>query len=141
MRWPRSEGPRGESLILADSSYFVALADERDRWHRDALRVRAEAGRDYLVHDLVVAEALTIVGARQGGKPARTLYEYFTDACEIAFADPVLLEEAMALHLRYDGSVSVADCVSVALMERRGIRTIVSFDRDFDKVRGLRRIH
>lgn len=103
--------------------------------------MREEAGRDYLVHDLVVAEAVTIVGARQGGKPARTLYEFFTDACEIALTDPGLLDEAMALHLRYDGSLSVADCVSVALMERRGIRTIVSFDRDFDKVRGLRRIH
>ena len=128
-------------MILADSSYFVALADERDRWHEDALRVREAAGRDYLVHDLVVAEALTIVGARQGGKPARTLYEYFTDACELAFADAGLLEDAMALHLRYDGSLSVADCVSLALMERRHLRTIVSFDRDFDKVRGLRRIH
>ncbi len=119
----------------------MALADERDRWHRDALRVREEAGQEYLVHDLVVAEAVTIVGSRQGCKPARTLYEYFTDACEVVFADRGILEDAMALHLRYDGSLSVADCVSLALMERRGIRTIVSFDRDFDKVRGLRRIH
>ncbi len=92
-----------------------------------------------MVHDLVVAEAVTIVGARQGGKPARTLCEYFTDACEVAFVDPGILEDAMALHLRYDGTLSVADCVSLALMERRGLRTIVSFDRDFDKVRGLRR--
>ncbi|MFA5897030.1 MAG: hypothetical protein WC985_09055 [Thermoplasmata archaeon] len=43
----------------------------------------------------------------------------------------------MALHLAYDGNLSVADCVSVVLMGRRGIREIVSFDR----VRGLRRVH
>ncbi len=93
------------------------------------------------MHDLVVAEVVTIVGARQGGKPARTLYEYFTDACEIAFVDSGLLEGAMAHHLRYDGTLSVADCVSLALMEQRQLRSIVSFDGDLDKVRGLRRIH
>ena len=102
--------------------------------------MRKEAGEAYLVHDLVMAEAVTIVGARSGGKAALTLYEYFVDACEIAFVDRALFEEAMALHLRYDGSLSVADCASVAVMGRRGIRTIVSFDRDFDKVRGIRRI-
>ncbi|MCK4454942.1 MAG: type II toxin-antitoxin system VapC family toxin [Thermoplasmata archaeon] len=52
-----------------------------------------------------------------------------------------LLDEAMALHLQYDGTLSVADCASVALMSRKGIGGIVSFDSDFDKVRGIRRIH
>ena len=47
----------------------------------------------------------------------------------------------MALHLQYDGTLSVADCASVALMSRDGIGEIVSFDSDFDKVRGIRRIH
>ena len=128
-------------MILADSSYFIALADRRDRWHEDALRVRKTVPQEFLVSDLVVAEAVTVVGGRRGGKPAQTLYEYFVDECEIVFLDPVLLDEGMAHHLRYDGSLSVADCTSVALLSRYRIREIVSFDRDFDKIRGIRRIH
>ncbi|HEY5538028.1 MAG TPA: PIN domain-containing protein, partial [Thermoplasmata archaeon] len=72
---------------------------------------------------------------------ARTLYEFFVDTCDIEFVERDLLEEAMAHHLRYDGVLSVPDCMSVTLMDRREIREIASFDADFDKVRGIRRIH
>ena len=47
----------------------------------------------------------------------------------------------MALHLQYDGTLSVADCASVAVLSREGNGEIVSFDSDFDKVHGIRRIH
>ncbi len=127
-------------MIAGDSSYFVALADWRDRWHRDALRARDEVQGGLLVTDLVLAEAVTIVGGRRGGGPAQTLYEYFVDACEVEFVGEGLLRESMALHLRYDGGLSVADCATVALMARRGIREVASFDPDFDRVPGIQRI-
>jgi predicted nucleic acid-binding protein len=127
-------------VIVGDSSYFVALADRRDRWHTDAVRIRRTVTQEFLVADFVVAEVVTIVGNRQGGKTAQILDEYFVDETEVAFVDGRLLDEAMALHLRYDGRLSAADCVSVALMGREGIRDIVSFDSDFDRVRGIRRI-
>src|SRR5260370_30427369 len=38
-------------------------------------------------------------------------------------------------------SMSARDAVHIAVMERHGIRTIVSFDADFDRWRGLQRIH
>ena len=128
-------------MIVGDASYFVALADRKDRWHADALRIRRREPPQYLVTDLTVAEAVTVIGGRRGGKPARTLYEFFVDTCDIEFVERDLLEEAMAHHLRYDGVLSVPDCVSVTLMDRREIREIASFDADFDNVRGIRRIH
>ena len=69
------------------------------------------------------------------------LYEYFVDECDVVFVDADLLDEAMTLHLQYDGTLSVADCASVAVMSREGIGEIVSFDSDFDKVSGVTRIH
>lgn len=36
---------------------------------------------------------------------------------------------------------SARDAVHIAVMERRGVKTILSFDADFDKWPGLRRIH
>lgn len=127
-------------MILADSSYFVALADRRDRWHPDALRIKEAVPQEFLVTDLIVSEAVTIVGSRRGGRPARALYEYFVDACRIEFVEERLLAEGMVHHLRYDGRLSVADSVTLAVMARRRMRDLVSFDRDFDRVKGLRRI-
>ena len=125
--------------MIADSSYFVALTDSKDRWHEQALGLKVP--RELVVTDLIVAESVTIVGDRGGGKAGQTLYEYFVDECDVVFVDQGLLDEAMALHLQYDGTLSVADCASAALMSRDGIGEIVSFDSDFEKVRGIRRIH
>lgn len=125
--------------MIADSSYFVALADSKDRWHKQALGLKIP--RELVVTDLIVAESVTIVGDRGGGKAGKILYEYFVDECDVVFVDADLLDEAMALHLQYDGTLSVADCASVAVMSRKGIGEIVSFDSDFDKVRGIRRVH
>jgi predicted nucleic acid-binding protein len=128
-------------VLAVDSSYFIALADSNDKWHNDALRLSSKIPRGFIISDLVVAESITIIGERGGGKAAQTLYEYFVDECEIEFVDEDLLGEAMALHLQFDGTLSVADCVSVALMSQRRIGKLVSFDSDFDKVRGIERIH
>ena len=55
-------------MILVDSSFFVGLADAKDRWHADALRLRPRLRREPVVSDLCLAEAATILGKRKGGK-------------------------------------------------------------------------
>ena len=37
--------------------------------------------------------------------------------------------------------LSARDSLHIAIMERRGVRSILSFDHDFDRWPGLRRIH
>jgi uncharacterized protein len=39
------------------------------------------------------------------------------------------------------GGMSARDAVHIAVMERHGIRSILSFDSDFDRWPGLERIH
>jgi predicted nucleic acid-binding protein len=43
--------------------------------------------------------------------------------------------------VRNPASMSARDAVHIAVMERHGIRSILSFDADFDRWPGLRRIH
>lgn len=128
-------------MYVADASYFVGLADREDRWHRDSVRVKGSIPQRFIVSDLVLAEAVTIVGARLGGRQAQVLYQYFLDACDVVYTDEKFLEDAMASHLHYGGRLSVADCMSLAIMARRGIEEIVSFDADFDRVKGIARVH
>jgi predicted nucleic acid-binding protein len=37
--------------------------------------------------------------------------------------------------------LSARDALHIAILERQGVRSIVSFDADFDRWPGLRRIH
>ena len=45
-----------------------------------------------------------------------------------------------ALDIFVELNISFADAYYVALMEQRGVKEIVSFDRDFDRVPGITRI-
>ena len=128
-------------MIFADSSYFIGIAREKDRWHKDALRVAERNNEALLISDLIISESVTLVGSLEGGKAGKILYEYFVDNCKIAFIDSDLLENAMQTFLMYDGTLSLADAASVEIMHEHEIDTIVSFDSDFDKVNGIKRIH
>jgi predicted nucleic acid-binding protein len=127
--------------VFVDSSFWVGLVDRRDQWHPRAKQLVDRAASGSKLLDLTAAEALTIVGSRLGGKAARSLFEYFQDSCEILYVDPELLDLAMNRHLSHDGSLSVADCATVEAMVQRGQRSVLSFDSDFDTIKGITRVH
>ncbi len=128
-------------MIFADSSYFIALAREKDRWHSDALKVSGKIKDSLLVSELIISESVTLVGSLDDGKAGKLLYEYFIDNCKIEFIDTLMLSRGMETFLMYDGSISLADAVSVEIMKERRIKKILSFDADFDKIKGIERFH
>lgn len=128
-------------MIFADSSYFIALAGEKDRWHKDALKLAEKINDPLLVSDLIISESVTMVGSLEGGKVGKLLYEYFIDNCKIEFIDSEMLAKGMETFLKYDGSISLADAVSVEIMKENRITKIISSDGDFDKVREIERLH
>ncbi len=128
-------------MIFADSSYFIALARENDRWYKDALKLAGKINDLLLVSDLVISESVTLVGSLEGGKAGKLLYEYFMDNCKIEFIDSEMLAKGMETFLKYDGSISLADAVSVEIMKENKIKKIISFDSDFDKVRDIERMY
>lgn len=128
-------------MIFVDSSYLIARADKADRWHGSALKISEDMIADAVVSDFVVLEAVTTIGYHSGGKAGMDLYEFLVDNFRIVYVDEDLLKQSMEVYLKYDGRLSVADAVSVEIMRRRGIKKIISFDADFDKVPGISRIH
>jgi len=135
------ERSRGCNLVFVDSSFWVAIADKKDQWHSRAVELKSRITPGIHVLDLAASEALTIIGSRKGGKPAQALYQVFQDTCSIVYLDAMLLDSAMERHLRHDGRLSVPDCAMVEAMVHLDDRTVLSFDSDFDLVRGLERVH
>ncbi len=124
-----------------DSSYFIAFADKADSWHKDAIGLSESLKAGVVISDYVIAEAVSTIGHRGGGKAGVELYEFLANNFQVVYVDEKLLKQSMETYLKYDGTLSVADAVSVEVMRRRGVRKIVSFDADFDKVTGISRIH
>jgi predicted nucleic acid-binding protein len=129
-------------MIFVDSSFFIALVDRRDQWHPAAKALLPVlADETIIISDLIIAESVTITGRRSGGKAGEHLYHYFMDNCDLVVTDEKILKGGMGVFLRYDGTLSVSDAVSVFIMERKNIDRILSFDSAFDKVEGITRIH
>ena len=129
-------------MIFVDSSYYIAIADARDQWHKKALKLSEYIeNSSSVVSSFIISEVVTEIGRRSGGKVAYELYNYFTDNCKIIYIDRDLLSESMEIVLKYDGTLSLADAASVAIMDNMKINEIVSFDSDFDKVDFINRIH
>ncbi|MEE8400964.1 MAG: PIN domain-containing protein [Candidatus Hydrothermarchaeaceae archaeon] len=126
-------------MIFADSSYFIAIADRKDQWHERARKLSKNAQK-MIATELVLSESVTAVGARGGGKAGMALYEYVSDNCQVTFADMKMLDRAMKIYLMYDATLSLADAVSLVVMEDCDIKNILSFDSDFDKVNGITRL-
>ena len=127
-------------MIFADSSYFIAVADKKDQWHEKAMVLSKKAKEELLITDFVLAETVTVIGARGGEKAGKTIYNYLIDNCQITFTSKDMLEESMKVFLKFDGTLSVADAVTVAVMQEIGVKRLLSFDSDFDRVGGIERL-
>ena len=129
-------------MIFVDSSYYIAIADIKDQWHKKSIELSEYIeNNSSVVSSFIISEVVTEIGRRSGGKVAYALYNYFTDNCEIIYIDKDMLSESMGIVLKYDGALSLADATSVAIMDNMKIGEIISFDSDFDKVSFINRIH
>ena len=49
-------------------------------------------------------------------------------------------ETAIDIYLNYDSAINYSDCTILTTMFQNGISKIVTFDSDFEKIRGIHRI-
>jgi predicted nucleic acid-binding protein len=121
--------------LLADSSAFLALTDRDDRHHPSAVDfVRRNPSHRFVLTELIVAEVATRVRARADAARATALGASLLGGgrYELVLADVELLRAALGRMLQLaDKRLSLTDCASFELMDRLGLRTAFTFDRDF----------
>jgi predicted nucleic acid-binding protein len=99
---------------------------------------RGEIGLE--LDEIVLAETVWVLHSFYGQPAAdiaRTLQQLLSHAA-IHVDDEALLIEALALFAEHN--VDFADALLAARMRRRGTTDVVSFDRHFDRLPGIRRV-
>lgn len=121
---------------FADTWFYVALLDRRDSHHERAVRVlsRIPDARNIVTHDSVLGEVLTHFG--EDGTIARlTAVERVRSTIRDSNVRPAGREFfLLALDLyaaRADKEYSLVDCMSMFVMEQRGIRHVLTNDHHF----------
>jgi hypothetical protein len=121
--------------LLADTSGLLAILWDDDEHHRAAVEFqRRNPKARFLLSELVVAELAARARVKVGARPT---VEFTRDLLrssrfELVLLDLELLQGALGRMERFsDKRLSLTDCVSFELMERLGIDSAFTFDRDF----------
>jgi len=126
--------------VFIDTSIFVAVRNKRDRNHQRArgLMKRALMAEFGVIHtsDYVIDEAVTTALARtRNHQIAVNTGRYVLDSERIeklaVSSEDFKLAWSKFQNIK-DRLLSFTDCTSLALMERRGIERIMSFDSHFN---------
>ncbi len=131
-------------MIFIDSNIPMYLigAPHPHKSEAQLLLERLIAAGQRLVTDAEVLQEIlhrySAIGKREAIGPAfQLLLDVVDDVLAIEKADVLRAGEIA----RNRALLSARDSVHIAVMERHGIRSILSFDGDFDRWPGLKRIH
>lgn len=138
---------------ILDSSFLVALIDEKDKWRNTAVLIqkalkKKKARLVYL--DCAVNEMISVIARRleeKGRSQEFTLalqkMEQAIPAKRITWMYPEvrrLYPEILIVIKEHEGKLNFHDALMVLAAGEMDIPHIVSFDQDFDEVEGIERI-
>ncbi len=122
--------------VFADTSFFQALLNPRDAWHRAACAFSDVYDAEIVTSDYVLLE----LGALMARGPARRLFTGLIGQLSEDGASrvvPAATEHFQAgldlFSKREDKEWSLTDCVSFAMMERYGLTDALTSDHHFEQ--------
>jgi len=130
-------------VILVDTNVPMYLVGDDETYKARTARLldRAVTNRERLVTDAEVFQEIlhryAAINRREAIQPAFDLLHAIVD--DIFPVDASVIESAKTLVLGYR-HLSARDALHVAVMQEHGVDYIMSFDRGFDSIPGLRRL-
>jgi len=124
--------------IFADTSYWVALIDPKDKWHSKALHVsQSLADLILITTDEVLSEVLTFFsgyGPHIRKSVAQIVFGILTNETYVEVIEQShesFLSGLAHYEKRLDKSYSLTDCISMQLMRAEGISEVLTNDKHF----------
>ena len=124
-------------MVLADTGYWLALANARDRWHGAAVAVSRELDETPVVTWPVVTETCYLILTRLGPRAQLSFLGQLSRNVEFHPIEPEHLGELRSLMEKYSGlPMDLADASLVfAAAQRRDGRILSTDRRDFEVYR------
>jgi predicted nucleic acid-binding protein len=127
--------------IFIDSSYIIGLFVQNDNWHENAKRIIDELdNKERIICTSVLNESITLINKKLGVEASKKAYTEIFNNFIIIQENIPLYNAAMKILIQYH-KLSLTDSIIIEIMKKHKITEIVSFDKDFDKIKGIKRIH
>ena len=127
-------------MIFVDSGAWIALSNQRDQNHTDAVTIYADLKRQrarFLTTDYVLDETITRLRYDVSHSVAVQFLDFIEraekiDGLTVTEIDKTLLQEAKRLFRQYDSAkLSFTDCTSFAVCQKHNISETYAFDDHF----------
>ena len=127
-------------MIFVDSGAWIALSNQRDQNHNDAVTIYTDLKRQrarFLTTDYVVDETITRLRYDVSHSVAVKFLDFIEraekiDGLTVMEIDKILLQEAKRLFRQYDSAkLSFTDCTSFAVCQKHNISETYAFDDHF----------
>ena len=120
--------------IFIDTSFIIALINERDQYHNQALSLADQYDTQLLVvTDSVLLEVANALSRRYKFEAIQVIEDLLTsEDVEVVRLTPELFDRAFQLYkTRQDKAWGLVDCISFIVMQDRGISVAFTFDQHF----------
>ena len=127
-------------MIFVDSGAWIALSNQRDQNHNDAVTIYTDLKRQrarFLTTDYVVDETITRLRYDVSHSVAVKFLDFIEraekiDGLTVMEIDKILLQKAKRLFRQYDSAkLSFTDCTSFAVCQKHNISETYAFDDHF----------
>ena len=122
--------------IFADTVYFFALLNPRDRLFQRATRLSAESARPLVTTAWILAEVADGLCYRTTRLAVVRLCRVLESAADVEIVppSPELFSRGLELYgSRPDKDWSLTDCISFVVMEERGLTDALTSDHHFEQ--------
>ena len=131
---PTSSANGMPESVFVDTGYILALVNENDEHHAEALALSERFdGQPVVVTDAVLLEIGNAL-SRMDRNAAVQIIQDLRDSpgATVVSLNPELFESAFDLYRRHtDKQWGLVDCVSFVVMRRMGLTTALAFDQHF----------
>jgi len=122
--------------VFADTAFFLALINPRDRYYRSASSLNSRLNVPLLTTAWVLLEFANAISASHARKSfERLLIRLRSESdAKIIAPEPDLFERGCQLYVsRPDKEWSLTDCISFVIMEREGLTDALTADHHFEQ--------
>ena len=129
-------------MLFVDSCYIIALMNKKARNHKNALKLLPVIEKEStLINSTVLLEILNNLNKKRYESKRHQIIRLLFNMDNIYYLNETDYTEALEICKYYNFSVNYSDCTIIKTMEHFQVNNIVSFDGDFDKVKGINRIY
>ncbi len=120
--------------VFVDTSFVLALINERDQYHKQAESLSFKFEESSLITTVAVLLEIGNALAKGFRREANAVLRLLRSSArvEVVQIDARILEKALEIYEKYDDKTwGPVDCVSFIVMGERGLTDVLTFDEDF----------